>query len=1075
MFVAKPKSLLALELVFPATHLLLETITMKHSYARRWLFSAFLAMLLVASSAMSVSVFGQTSNTGTITGVVQDEKGSLVPGATVKLVNLGTNAERTVNTSADGAYEITQLVPGNYRLEVEATGFAKYVQEPVVVNVLQRTTVNPGLKVGGIGETVNVTGESTALVETTKTDVSGVVDQRRLENLPVNGRSFASLAILIPGATLQPSFDPTKARVGTFSVGGSTGRNLNVTIDGGDNKDNAVGGILQNFSMEGIQEFALSTQRFSAANGRSGGALLSVVSKSGTNDFHGSAFGFFRDDALNANAPKLLSEANPELFPDPSDAVKPPFSRQQFGGSFGGPIKKDKAFFFGTVERTRERGNSIVPGVDQTKIGFLEEFGYEAVQFLPQPFNDWQYTVKGDFNLSPNHSLVVRFAGQNNDALNDQAGFLIVRTDLSGGNESLNTLYNFLTSLTSTLSSSTVNQFTYQFQTFDNRINATTDLDLLFFPDGLAVGRNGNVPQQTLQKKHQFRDDLTWSRGNHGFKFGGDFTYVPTLGGLFAFNSAPEYDFLFNADEIALNPDQFPQGFRTSQILLGPISCAGIGLTLDPSLPDDDETKCTQDRLNGFGVVGAVVLSGGDPSFNLREGAKQFAFYAQDDWKITPRLTLNLGLRYDVDFGFVDNAHAAENRTFQALQIIGSPFARKVVEDDKNNISPRIGFAWDFRGDGRSVLRGGYGIYYDQSFLNVPLFAVQQANPEIYATFLNDAPNLSIDSPPPDIPRPLNNLLSGTRGRMLDPDFESPYTQQWNVGYAQEIGKDMAVEFDYVHILGLHEFTGLDINPRIGPLINAQRSDPNPGRLLTPVFAAHAAELLAAFGTATPLGRITVAQSDSRSRYDAFTASFKKRYSNKYQLNAHYTLAKSQAWFGATADFGLQPQNLFDKFNPVNFGPTNEDERHRFVISGIFDLPWDFQVAPIFQLASARPYSVFPECLCDINRDGVNNDRDSVDPGVDDQNKLPINSERGDKFSQLNVRVSKFFKWGENYKLGLFFEAFNVFNTGNFGNQFQNVTGEPDFGRPVNFFGATGFSEPLGIPFQAQLGVRFSF
>ena len=374
---------------------------MKTSYLERWLFSAFLALLLLASAGTASSVLGQTSNSGTVTGAVKDEKGGLVPGANVTLTHLGTNAERTAVTSSDGVYEISQLVPGNYRLTVEAQGFSKYVQEPVVVNVLQRTTVNPDLKVGGIGETVTVTGESAPLVETTKTDVSGVIEQRRLENLPVNGRSFASLAILIPGATLQPSFDPTKARVGTFSVGGSTGRNLNVTIDGGDNKDNAVGGILQNFSMEGIQEFALSTQRFSAANGRSGGALLSVVSKSGTNDFHGSAFGFFRHDSLNANAPKLLSEANPELFPDPGDAVKPPFSRQQFGGSFGGPIKKDKAFFFGTIERTRERGNSIVPGVDQEKIGFLEPFGYEPVQFLPQPFNDWQYTVKGDFNLSP--------------------------------------------------------------------------------------------------------------------------------------------------------------------------------------------------------------------------------------------------------------------------------------------------------------------------------------------------------------------------------------------------------------------------------------------------------------------------------------------------------------------------------------------------------------------------------------------------------------------------------------------------------------------------------------------------
>ena len=312
---------------------------MKTCYLERWLVVVVLALLVLGSPGMTTKVFAQTSNTGTVTGVVKDEKGGLVPGASVKLVNLGTNAERSAVTSEDGNYEITQLVPGNYRLEITAQGFSKYVVEPVVVNVLQRTTANADLKVGNIGETVTVTGESAPLVETTKTEVGGVIDQRRLENLPVNGRSFASLAVLIPGATLQPSFDPTKARVGTFSVGGSTGRNLNITIDGGDNKDNAVGGILQNFSMEGIQEFALSTQRFSAANGRSGGALLSVVSKSGSNAFHGSVFGFFRDDALNANAPKLLAEANPDLFPDPADAVKPPFSRQQIGGSFGGPIK----------------------------------------------------------------------------------------------------------------------------------------------------------------------------------------------------------------------------------------------------------------------------------------------------------------------------------------------------------------------------------------------------------------------------------------------------------------------------------------------------------------------------------------------------------------------------------------------------------------------------------------------------------------------------------------------------------------------------------------------------------------
>jgi hypothetical protein len=1052
---------------------------MKIAKFRRTLAALFPSALFLLISLLTTGALAQTANTGSITGVVKDQAGAVVPGATVTAINIGTNATRSTTTSDEGVYEITPLVPGSYRVEVDAPNFGKTVAENVTVNVLGRVTIDAELKPAGTTASVNISTETAPLIETTKTEVGGVVDQRELENLPVNGRSFANLAILIPGATLQPSFDPTKSRVGTFSVGGSTGRNLNITIDGGDNKDNAVGGILQNFSMEGIQEFALSTQRFSAANGRSGGALLSVVSKSGTNELHGSLFGFFRDDSLNANAPALLAEANPLLFPDPADAVKPPFSRQQFGGSIGGPIKKDKIFFFGTVERTRERGNSIVAGSDQAQIALLQPFGYEAVQFLPQPFNDTQYTIKGDFNINSKHTLVTRFAGQNNDALNDQAGFLLVRTDLSGGNQTLNALYSFLANETWIVNQNTVNQFTYQYSTFDNRILATSELPNLSFPNGIIIGRNGNVPQQTIQKKHQFRDDLTYNRGNHGFKFGGDFTYVPTLGGLFAFTSAPAYSFTFDPSDIINNPDQFPQGFRTSRVLFGPVACAGIGLRIDPTLPDSDPRKCTQAHLDSFGVVSQIDLAGGDPSFNLRDGAKQIAWYVQDDWKITPRFTLNIGVRYDVDLGFVDSGHAAENRAFRALQIIGNGFARKVVKDDKNNFSPRIGFAWDLRGDARSVLRAGYGIYFDQSFLNVPLFAVQQANPEIYANFTNSEDNLSIDSPPPSVPRPLNNPLPNARGRMLDPDFESPYTQQWNIGYAQELGRNMSLEFDYVHILGLHEFTSLDINPRPGPLRNLQRrsqNPPNSQRILAPQFAAHAAELIAAFGTATPFARITVAQSDGRSRYDAFTVSFRRRYSNKFQLNAHYTLAKAVAWFGQTGDFGNQPQNVFNKFDPdANFGPTDADERHRFVLSGIFDLPWGFQVAPVFQMASARPYSIFPNCgiTCDINRDGVAADRETRDGN--DQNNLPPNTARGDKFSQLNVRVSKFFGFRERVKLGLFFEAFNVFNTANFGREYQNVTDQPDFGRPLNFFGATGFSEPLGIPFQAQLGARLSF
>ncbi len=1010
---------------------------MRYNRLKKIMTSLFTLLTLLVSTPLAI--FAQTANTGVITGVVKDQSGAVVSSATVKAINRATNAERIVTTSDAGAFEIPQLTPGEYRIEVEASGFAKYVQEPVTVNVLSRVTLETELKPVGSAEQVTVTGESSPVVETTKTDVGGVVNQRQLESLPVNGRSFASLAVLIPGATQAPSFDPTKARTGTFSVGGSTGRNVNITIDGGDNKDNVVGGILQNYSMEGIQEFALSTQRFSAANGRSGGALLSVVNKSGSNTLHGSLFGFFRDDKFNASAPKILAKANPIIFSDPNDVIKPPFNRQQFGGSIGGPIIKDKAFWFGTVEHTRERGTSIVPTNTFNQIQMLAPLGYSVEKFFPQPFDDTQFTVKGDWHPRDNHSLSLRYAQQNNEALNDQAGFLIVQTDSAGGDRQLNDIHSLLSSWTWTASPKVVNQFLYQWSTFNNRILATSDLPGLIFADGIAVGRNGNVPQQTTQRKHQFRDDLSWNLGNHALKFGGDYVFVPEIGGFFAFVSTPNYLFADTITNLLTDTATYPQG------------------------------------LNTPGSVLQIVFAGGDPSTAFLDNSHQFSWYVQDDWKVSPRLSLNLGVRYDVDIGFVDANHQENNRAVRALRIIGNPFGARVAKDDKNNFSPRFGFAYDIFGNGRSVVRGGYGLYYDQSFQNVVTFAVQQAHDEIYGQLTTDGDDLSLSSPIPVIPSPFTNPVIPIRGRLIDPDFESPFSQQTNIGFAQEIGKNMALEFDYIHILGLHEFSAVDINPRIGPLIGADRNTPTPPRLLADAFAAHAAELTQEFGIPNPFSRITVAQSDSRSHYDAFTVSFRKRYANRFLMNAHYTLSKSEAWFGVAGDFVAIPQNPFNKFDrAADFGPSTSDERHRFVLSGVFDLPWGFQVSPILQLASARPYTIFPEGGADINRDGILNDTETRDGN--DQHKLAPNSERGDNFSQVNLRVAKNLSFrSDRFKVGLFFEAFNLFNTANFGAAFQPVVGTPDFKRPVNFYGATGFSEPIGIPFQAQFGVRFSF
>jgi Carboxypeptidase regulatory-like domain/TonB dependent receptor len=1023
-----------------------------------------IAAMLAAWPGVCVSALAQMANTGVITGVAKDPTGAVIVGAKVKVTNRATGVSRMTMTNEAGAYELAQLVPSDYRLEVDQAGFNKFVHDPVTVNVLSRVTVDPEMKPSGAAEQVTVMSEPISLIETTKTDLTGVVDKREMEFFPVNGRSFASLAPLVPGATPQPSFDPVKARTGTFSVGGSTGRNLNVVVDGGDNKDNHVGGTLQNYTMEGIQEFALSTQRFSAANGRSGGALLSVITKSGANEFHGSMFGFFRDDHFNANASRLLADANPNLFEE-GDRIKAPFSRQQFGASAGGALEKNHAFWFAAVEQTRERGSSVVPSFAFDQIKSLEPLGYEAVRFLPQPFDDTQYMVKGDFypGASGKHSLMLRYAGQQNRSHNDQAGFLTVFTDLSGGNKQTSGLNSLLGSWTWIANASTINQFLYQWSSFDDQLISTTNLPQLSFPDGVAVGQNEHVPEHTFQRKHQLRDDLTWNKGSHAIKVGADFVLEPKIGGFDAAESTPIYKFNFTIDQIVHHRDQFPNGFFTSQVRPGPITGS-------------------PDEVKGVGVVAEILLAGGDPHFDLRDGAKQFSWYVQDDWKVSERLTLNLGVRYDLDIGYVDSGHQQDNRAFKLFQIIGHPLGSRLAQDDRNNFSPRIGFAWDITGNERVVLRGGYGLYYDQSFLDVPRHAIQQANSEIFALVLNDTPNLSLGSAPPVFPRPLMNPPIGfgeiTTGSLIDPNFASPYTQQMNIGLARQIGANMAIEIDYVHILGLHEFTETDVNPGIGPLIGANRNSPTPQRLLDRAFAAHAGQITSAFGQAVPFGAINVIQTDGRSRYDALTVSFKKSYSRHFQLSAHYTLSRALAWFGPIADFEATPQNPFNKFDARSeFGHPGEDERHRFVLSGIVDLPLGLQVSSIFQLASARPYSVFPDPGAgaggDINQDGNFNDREARDG--DDQRHLPPGSERGDNFAQLNLRVSKYMKLGDKKKLGLFFEAFNLFNTGNFGNSFDGTVGSPNFKRPVNFFGATGFSEPLGIPFQAQFGFRLSF
>jgi hypothetical protein len=1005
---------------------------------------------------VSAAAFGQAVSVSNVEGTVTDQTGAVVTNASVTAINKGTGAERVATTDSNGYYRVAGLAPGMYTIKIESSGFASQLTENVTLNVGTTLTLNAALKPAAATETVVISATDVGLIETTRTDLGGVVNNREIENLPLNGRSLAGLAILIPGARPTQSFDPTKNRSSAFSVNGGGGRNINTTVDGGDNKDNTVGGIVMNFSLEGVQEYKLETQRFSAASGRSEGAALNVITKSGTNEFHGSAFLFARDEKFNAN--DHISEV--------SKRPKADYSRQQFGGSFGGPIKKDRFFAFGVYERTREESGFNVSQTVYDQLQFATSAGAKPILSVPTPFRDNLWQVRLDGRLNDKNTTFVKWAEQTNNALNDQAGI----TDESSGNFTKNTLYQGTFGLNSTISPTLVNQFTFAYQYWNNLIDSNTFAPYLIFPGaGVTFGTNPNIPQQSIQKKYQIKDDMFLTAGNHGLKYGIDFVAIPKLGGFFRTPPTPNLTFLDNPNVIATDKTKYPQGFATP------------------------------------GAVSALTAASGDPSFDYHN-TSSLGVYFQDDWKVSPRLTLNLGVRYDLDINFLPPL--LNSRTYQILKQINHPVTRKALGDDTNNVAPRIGFAWDIKGDGKNVVRGGYGIYYGQVFQNIPLFAQQQTNATVFANVLNftstgTTPQTNNDPflrtfrygiDPIVIPPASTVLANNGSGRILSPDDVMPYTQQFNIGYSRQLNKDYAVEVDYVHVLGLHEYLRHRLNPIVpgNTVTNINGQTVNNARLL-------AADFVRAGLPANRLADVVSEESIGRSRYDGLNVVLKRRFSSHLTFQASYVLSRSIAYAGAAntgaaAGFGGLAQDQNKILDPGELGPTSNDERHRFVFSGVFDLPWGFQISPILQAASPRAYTLI--LGTDRNGDGINNDRPldasgqivprgSARGGYDIMLDSTGAIVRGDAVSgrtfTLDTRVSKYIRFTERMRLGLFFEAFNRTNHVNFGDGFQgNARTGALFQTVTGYLGNRTASIPpaqggAGSPFQAQFGARFSF
>lgn len=1082
---------------------------------RRMIFavSAFWLVMVVAVLPAAAQV-----TTASISGHVSDPRGLSVAGARVTISNADTGFARVVTTNEAGEFSILQVPPGTYKISIEKEGFTTAVYDAVQLDVGNSRSFDAALAMGRSTQTVMVT-EEVPLIQTGDSQIQGNVTPVEVSNLPVIDRNFAGLMTLVPGVRPAENFDPTKTRSGNVTVNGSDGRAIDYNVDGGDNKDNVIGGIVQNYTMEGILEFNVVTDRYSADSGRAVGAIVNVITKSGTDQYHGSLFGLFQNSGLNAKPFTAGDNPNPK------------YHRYQYGGSVGGPIKKDKLFFFGAFEQKREPGN--LP-VDPNAISNLTLLGTQGAPFdtwanvvntVPFPYIDYLVTVKVDWHITNKQTAFARYGREKWTNPNDQLGNPVV-SDLSQTNADTNQFHSMVLSHNYVVAPNKINTASVQFQDFVNAISAAPG-SMFSYPvtgGGTAVnpnicfgvnpgcgggapevelGTNVNVPQQTLIRKYQFRDDFNWIIGRHSLKFGANYIYLAKLGGFF-FSGANGYELtLFDTPQnILANPVLYPQGLSTP------------------------------------GTVEELTFNGGSGA-TAQPPAHEVGLYAQDDFKVTSRLTLNLGLRWDAMPNFfvpqLTNDPLTTNRTIAVLQqVLASPAVNDPVAADGvaraqllagndsklektgpglHEFQPRLGFAWDPTGSGKLVIRGGYGIARDQIFQNLTLWSIQQSQPTIYQTIIDQTANnpgttctngalcsYVLGSPLPAPAAGITSLAQGARGRVSDPNLTDAWAQQSSIGFAYQASPDYAVSVDYYHVLGTHEPRMIQDNPQIASLCDAANfpSTANPTdprcvngastRLLDAAFADAGLEIPDPTG-ANPdqrIKEIRTASATNRSHYDGINFNLQKRFSHGFTFRASDVVSWSNSYGGqATASYGGSNLDVLrqNQFLPSEFGPTQFDERNRISISGVFQFPHGFQLAPVFQWSTARPYTALAGL--DLNGDGqavLDRACIGLGPAVNGCNEVKPNSFRGKALVQLDLTASKTFNLGDRMRLQILGQMFNLFNRQNTCNNvdttFYNSDGTSEnggFGTPNGYCGGQGPGATFGGPYRTQLGFRFEF
>jgi hypothetical protein len=1007
-------------------------------------------MVLFASCAYAAPQAG--ISTGEIRGVVKDPSGAVVPSAAVSLTSKMTGQITTVTTSEAGTYRVLSLRPDTYDVRVQLPGF-EAAPKAIELTVGQAAVIDFDLKLPSLSNVILVQ-DVRPLAEPDRSQQSNTIAGDSLQKLPIDKRNYLTYSLLMPGVADADAladandYRPPQAGHSGLSFFGNNGRGNSVSVDGGEANDSG-GGVRPTLNQDAVQEFQVNRSNYSAELGGASGGTINIISRSGSNAFHGSVFGFFRHDKLDAADPFATRFENGSLM-----RVKPPSDRQQFGATLGGPLVENRTFFFAAFEGlNRDEANAIsvltsesifrptpqqeavlatlpaapaaglraaLTASERTRSFFSANSGV-----FPYRGTDYKFSVRLDHQLNASNQIMFRYNNAVIDETNPNTRALL---GASRGIETNKLDHTGIVGWTKTFSSNMVNQVHYQYNYSDYFVNSTDRFGPEININGFGYfNRDAFLPSRLLWRRQEVREKLSVARGAHLFKIGGDV--------LIRGNYAEAHIF-------------FPGRFNFGAL---------PGSLVNPALAS---TTITALQAFNLSLPQNFQMALGDPTVKSTETL--VSGYFEDRWQVRRNLTLDLGVRYQVDD------------------------LRDPIPTDKNNIAPRVAFAWDVFSDHRTTVRGGFGVFFAPTNYAVVHVANAlgeidgkrqiaqvltslrtpglQSAPNIYQTLLAQGA-ISVPTPvraitgadlaqfgistSPDSRPPLSVLFRNS------PDFASSYTQQASLGIQRALSDDFVIDANYLFVSGLRILRARDqnllpvaINPALGIRVWS--------------LAVRSPQLF----KDVSLVQDNVYESTGRSIYHGMTLEMRKRFSHRFSLNANYTLSKAiddvvdfNSDFQANDQLNLRAERALSSF----------DQRHKVVAFASIESPGKLTLTPIFRANSGRPFNLIVGS--DLNEDfHATTDRPPF---------AGRNTGKGPGFWTVDLRLTRPVSVGDTARIEFIAEAFNLFNRLNF-RSVNNTVGL--IAPPFDLKGRRDVSpsQPLGFtsafdPRQIQLGARLTF